>query len=76
MMNSDEVEDNRKSTRYYRITLIGLIVMAVFVPERYSILIVLGAIWSMLWEISDRLRAELYLHKKTADEIAKLVNKS
>jgi len=80
MNDSDAVEDyltsKSKSNRNYWIWLISLTPVAVFVPERYSILIFLGAIWSVLFEISDRLRTHYYLHEKTADGIAMLVNKS
>jgi len=79
-MDNDVVENyfasKRKSERNYWIHLISLTLVAVFVPERYSILIFLGAIWLMLFEISDRLREQFYLHKNTADGIAKLVSKS
>ncbi|MDA8174449.1 MAG: hypothetical protein M0018_07660 [Nitrospiraceae bacterium] len=70
MAKSDEQEEyiakKKASDRNYWLGIISLILVAVFVPERYSILIFLGAIWVILFEISERLREQYYLHKRTA----------
>ncbi len=80
MVDRDGVEDylsnKKKSERNYWIQLIILSLVAIFVPERYSILIFLGSIWMMLFEISDRLRTQFYFHKDTAEGMARLVSKS
>lgn len=81
MINSDVIVDDkltskRKSDRNYWLHVMFLTAVAIFVPERYSVLIFLGAIWTILFEISDRLREQYYYHRNTANGIAELVSKS
>ncbi len=70
----NHTENENKSNRNYWIWVAGLVVVAIFVPERYAILVFLGAIFTMLFEISDRLRRHYYFHKTTAESIETLVN--
>ncbi len=71
-MNDDPRESKIKSARNYWIQFVILVLVAVFVPERYSILVFLGAIWMMLFEISDRLRVHYYLHQRTAESVEQI----
>ena len=68
-MSDDLRQNKKKSDRNYWIGLISLTLIAIFVPERYSILIFLGAIWMILFEISDRLRTHYYYLKQSAESL-------
>lgn len=64
---ANEYRENKKLSDFnFWITATVLIIVAIFAPERYSILVFLGAIWVMLFEISDRLRTHYDFHKRTA----------
>jgi hypothetical protein len=71
-MSDDPLENKRKSDHNYWIHLVSLVLVAVFVPERYSILVFLAAIWMMLFEISERLRVHYYLHERTAESVERI----
>jgi hypothetical protein len=76
MMMDDEILESKKSSNYnYWFSIVGFILVAAFVPERYSILVFLGGIWVILFEISDRLRVQYYFHKRNAESLEKLVER-
>ena len=73
-MIDDHIEGQKATIRNFRISILVLVIVAILVPERYAILIFLGAIYVMLFEISDRLRTQQYFHEKIAqssEELAK-----
>lgn len=72
-MTNRDAED--KSTRNFWASLIMLTLAAIFLPERYSILIFLGFIFMALFEISDRLRRHHDYHKATAEYLYRLMKK-
>jgi hypothetical protein len=74
-MDDEFRENKKKSNRNYWIGLISLTLIAIFVPERYSILIFLGAIWIILFEISERLMTHYYYLKKNAGFLEILAKK-
>lgn len=75
-MRDDYQESHRKSNRNFWIGIVALLIVGAIVPERYSILVFLGAIWIILFEISDRLRTHFYYHKRIAGAIEELANVS
>jgi len=50
-----------------------LVLVAVFVPEHYSILIFLGVIWLMLCELFELLKTQNYLQEMIVESIEKLI---
>lgn len=63
----------RKEDRNFWSAVIAMVLVAVFVPERYSILFFLGAIWAALFEISGRLRVQYNYHKRNCELLSELV---
>lgn len=74
-MNEDYIENEKHSNRNYWIGFFGLVIVGIFIPERYSTLIFLLAIFCMLFEISDRLRREYYLHQQSLEYLRKIADK-
>ena len=72
MMNS--WDNKKKSDRNFFGISIVLVMVAIFAPERYSILVFLGAIWVSLFEISERLMNAHTIHSHNAECLTKLVN--
>ena len=65
-----------QSDKNFWFGVIFLCLVGYFVPERYSILVYLGFIWMMLFEISDRLRTQYHYYKEIAETMRKLVDKT
>jgi hypothetical protein len=64
----------KKSDRNFFGISTTLVLAAIFAPERYSILVFLGAIWVSLFEISERLMNAHTIHSHNAECLSKLAN--
>lgn len=62
-VDQDQVQSNSTSNTNFWICAIGLGLVGYFLQPPYSYLIFLGAIFSVCWEISDRLRQQYNVHK-------------
>lgn len=69
----DALQNRKHSNINYWLAVAGLLTVAFFVPHQYSTLIFLGAVFALLWEISDRLREQYYLHKSVCDALGEAV---
>ena len=65
--NIKEAERERKII--YWVGLVVLVVVAIFVPERYAVLCFLGAIVTTLFEISRKLLDIYYSNRAKSDAI-------
>jgi hypothetical protein len=74
-MPNDYRENKKISDLIFWVASAVLVIVTIFVPERYAILVFLGAIWAMLFEISDRLRTHSDFHQRTAQSTEILVKR-
>jgi hypothetical protein len=55
--------------------LIPLVLVGIFVPERYSILFFLGVIWLALYDMRHYLRTQNYLQAREADAVERITRR-
>jgi hypothetical protein len=68
----DEISKQRKFT--YGVSFAVLLVIAIFVPERYAVLCFLGAIITTLFEISRKLHDIYFVIRLKADVIITMLD--
>lgn len=54
------------------ISLVVLAIVAYFVPEPFNMFLFLGAIFVMVFEVSDRLREHYYIHKRNGEHLERI----
>lgn len=74
-MNEAYLENEKRSKQNFWLAFIGLVIIGIFVPERYSLLIFLAAIFCVLFEISDRLRRDYYIQERTLEYLQKIADR-
>jgi|GEM_PF-5649831 len=61
------------SNIYFWISIAGLAFVAFFVPSPLNLLLFIGALFAMMWEVSDRLRVQYVINKQNGEYLERIV---
>ncbi len=70
----DEIREKERLRKFiYSVALIALVIIAVFLPERYAVLCFLGVVVATLFDISTNLVRTYYLKRAQTDVVTDLL---